>query len=263
MAIVKCTAATPPINMSGLPSLRIPEIQYNPRQLEDSLLRRVGCGVAAAVCFCASIIALYWSWADLTVRSTRAPDRPSDISKMTTDRWQTAVRRIQQARAINPFDANYAAELGRHHAWLAWQSQGLTGVSARHRDISSDSYRQAIRLRPIWGFAWANYAEANLLAGKGNSETGSALWQAIALAPYEPGVQLKVLLVGFSLWDDLPSKLRAEVQATAKRAVEIDNDVNMIIRTAVQTGRESVLGSVLSEARHLEALEKVLSRAPR
>ncbi len=263
MAIVKCTAVTPPINMSGLPSLRIPEIQYNPRQLEDSLLRRVGCGVAAAVCFCASIVALCWSWADLTVRSTRAPDRPSDISKMTTDRWQTAVRRIQQARAINPFDANYAAELGRHHAWLAWQSQGLAGVSAGHRNISSNGYRQAIRLRPIWGFAWANYAEANLLAGKGNSETGSALWQAIALAPYEPGVQLKVLLVGFSLWDDLPSKLRAEVQATAKRAVEIDNDVNMIIRTAVQTGRESVLASVLSEARHLEALEKVLSRAPR
>jgi hypothetical protein len=227
------------------------------------LLRRVGAAAAAAVCFSASVVALCWSWADLTVRSTRAPERPSDIAGMTQDRWHTAVRRLQQSRALNPLEANYAAELGRHYAWLAWRIQGMPGKSAGYRSISRASYLDAIRIRPTWGFSWVNYAEADLLARGNNTSTHLALRRAIALAPYEPKVQLKVLTLGFSLWDGLSEDIREGIRDTLKRAVAIGNDVDLIIRLAVQTKRVSDVADILTEKRHLEALEKLAHPANR
>jgi hypothetical protein len=227
------------------------------------LLRRVGCAAAAAVCFSASAVAICWSWADLTVRSTRAPESPAKIDGMTQERWHTAVRRLRQSRALNPLEANYAAELGRHYAWLAWMSQGIPGESAGYRNNSRASYLDAIRHRPTWGFSWVNYAEADLLARGINASTHFALRRAMALALYEPRAQLKVLALGFSLWDELSKEVREEVRDTLKRAVAIGNDVDSIIRLAVQTGRESDVAGILTDKRHLETLEKLVHPANR
>ena len=227
------------------------------------LSRRVGSAAAAAACFSAAVIALCWSWADLTVRATRAPDRPSNIASMTQNRWHTAVRRLQQARGLNPLEANYAAELGRHYAWLAWRSQGMPGESAGYRSVSRAKHLDAVRIRPTWGFAWINYAEADVLVRGNNIRAHFALQRAIALAPYEPNVQLKVLALGFSLWDGLPEELRAGVRDTLKRAVAVGNDVDSIIRLAVQYKRESDIADILTEKRHFEALEKLAYPANR
>ena len=227
------------------------------------LLRRVGSAAAAAVCFSAAVIALCWSWADLTIRATRAPERPSNITGMTQNRWHTAVRRLHQARGLNPLEANYAAELGRHYAWLAWRSQGVAGESAGYRSISRANYLDAIRIRPTWGFAWINYAEADLLTRGNSTSTHFALRRAIALAPYEPNAQLKVLALGFSLWDSLSEELRSGVRGTLKRAVAVGNDVDFVIRLAVQTSRASDVVDLLTEKRHLEILEKLAHPANR
>jgi len=174
-----------------------------------------------------------------------------------------AVRRLEQSRALNALQANDAAELGRHYAWLAWRSQGMPGESAGYRSISRASYLDAIRIRPTWGFAWINYAEADLLARGNNASTHFALRRAISLAPYEPKVQLKVLALGFSLWDSLSEDILEGIRDTLKRAVRVGNDVDSIIRLAVQYKRVPDIADILTDKRHLDILEKLARPANR
>lgn len=180
---------------------------------------------------------------------------------MSPERWRDALRRLGQASRLNPWNADYAAELGRHYAWLAWREQGSPDRSAVYRKASADSYRTAIRLRPTWGFAWINFAESRMLAGQNDQETHRALQRAMDLAPLEPDTQLKVLLVGFSLWDTLPEATRDEVRATLRRAILLNNRVDQIIRLAFQTNRTAELTGMLKQPRHLDLYDRIKTQA--
>ncbi len=215
------------------------------------------------MCFAATVLALGWAWGDLAVRAAKAPDRIGQMAGMTPQRWQRALDRLYQARALEPLNADYAAELGRHYAWLAWLSRSAPEASRLNRKKSRAAYAEAIGRRPSWGFAWANYAEASLLEGGAGDEARLALERAMRLAPWETRTQLKALLVGFSLWDGLDQPQQAALTASLQRALLIDEDVDLIVRMALQTGRESLLSNLLTKARHREILQRILSQSGR
>lgn len=179
---------------------------------------------------------------------------------MTPERWRTALERLYQARALNPRSAAYAAELGRHHAWLAWRSAAAPQAARAYRKRARAAYAEAIARRPTWGFAWANFAEAGLLAGAAGADTRRALGRALALAPWEPGTQQKALLAGFALWETLGEDERSQVAATLRRALRIGDEVELIIRMAVQTGREALLAGLLTDPRQRELLDRLVAQ---
>lgn len=219
--------------------------------------------LAAAACFAASVVTLAWSWADLTVSAVRAPEQPKKIAQMTPNRWREAFHRLHQARALDPLNANYAAELGRHHAWLAWRSDRATDASRWYRLRSRAAYAEAIGRRPTWGYAWANYAEASLLAGVTGPGTNLALERAMVLAPWEAKTQIKSLLVGLSVWNQLSEGQRNEVTATLRRALFVGDNVELIIRMAVQSGQVTLLEGMLTQARHRDLLSRVIAQSRR
>lgn len=219
--------------------------------------------MAAAGCFAAAVLALAWSWADLTVSAVRAPENPKRLARMTPERWQEAFDRLYQARALNPLNAQYAAELGRHYAWLAWRSGGVADAARAYRQRSRAAYSEAIGHRPSWGFAWANYAESRLLEGDAGAQTTLALERALTLAPWETKTRLKSLLVAFSIWDALSEGQRTETVATLRRALLIGDDVDLILRVAVQAGRESLVEGMLTHTRHRELLSRIVAQSNR
>lgn len=219
--------------------------------------------MAAAGCFAAAVLALAWSWADLTVSAARAPENPKRLARMTPERWRNAFDRLYQARALDPLNGRYAAELGRHHAWLAWRSGGVPEAARSYRQRSRAAYAEAISHRPSWGYAWANYAETLLLEGDAGSRTALALERALALAPWETRTQLKSLLVAFSIWDALSEGQRAETVATLRRALLIGDDVDLILRMAVHAGRESLVEGMLTHSRHRELLGRIAVQSGR
>lgn len=100
-----------------------------------------------------------------------------------------------------------------------------------------------------------------MLAGYNDEQTHHALRRAMDLAPLEPDTQLKVLLVGFSLWDTLPEATRDEVRATLRRAVLLNNRVDQIIRLAFQTNRTAELTGLLKQQRHLDLYDRIKTQA--
>lgn len=226
-------------------------------------MSRAAAATAAAACFAAAVLALAWSWADLTVSAARAPERPKQLAQMTPQRWQQAFQRLYQARALDPLNARYAAELGRHYAWLAWRSTGVSNAARAHRQRSRAAYAETIGRRPSWGFAWVNHAEARLLEGIVDGHTRAALERALKLAPWETKTQLKSLLVAFSIWDGLNEHQRSMTVATLERALEAGDDIDLILRMAVHAGHETLVAGMLTQDRHRELLNHIVAQSSR
>ena len=182
---------------------------------------------------------------------------------MTPQRWQQAFDRLYQARALDPLNARYTAELGRHYAWLAWRSSGVPDAARSYRRRSQSAYAASIGQRPSWGYAWANYAESRLLQGAADEGTRFALERSLSLAPWETRTQLKSLLVAFSIWPDLSESQREKTVAALDRALKAGDDVDLIVRMAVHAGRENLLEGKLSQKRHRQLLDHILARSGR
>jgi hypothetical protein len=174
--------------------------------------------------------------------------------------WETAFGRLQQARRLNPLNADYSADLGQLMEWHSWQRSLGIGESAASRALAEEFYLEAISRRPSWGFAWAHYAENRLLQGRSGKEFQIALEKAIELSPWEPGVQRKVAWMGMAAWDLLPTVLRERVRQNIERAVQLDIYRYEIVRLAVQYDWLQHLKPMMRSERQVATLEFVLDQ---
>jgi hypothetical protein len=80
-----------------------------------------------------------------------------------------------------------------------------------------ERFRQALRQRPTSPFLWANLALTKLYLDEIDAELLTALRQADALGPWEPGVQQTLLFVGLATWQELDPGLRTIIARTLER----------------------------------------------
>jgi hypothetical protein len=89
------------------------------------------------------------------------------------------------------------------------------------------------------------------------------LEKAIVLAPWEPGVQLKVAWIGMAAWDDLPNPMRVIVEDSIRRTVDTDSNLIDAVRLAVQYDWLDHLTPMIRTERQLAVLERVLGQVER
>ncbi len=174
--------------------------------------------------------------------------------------WDTANLRLTLARRLNPLNADYSADLGRLMEWQSWRFSPQSADSLKYRALADRYYQETIEKRPSWGFAWAHYAENRLLSGKRDSEFLEALKKAMLLAPWEPGVQRKVAWMGMVTWDELPVGMRGMVEESMRRTVVLEEDVEELVRLAVQYGWVEQLKSVIRTDRQSVILQRILDQ---
>ena len=150
---------------------------------------------------------------------------------------------------------------------MDWQSLRQSPESAKYvayRARASQFHGEAIGKRPSWGYAWAHYAENQLLLGNRGDDFLFALEKAIVLAPWEPGVQLKVAWIGMAAWDrSAESYARAIVEESIRRTVETDDNYIEAVRLAIQFRWVEHLTPMLRTDRQLSMLERLLKHAER
>ena len=174
--------------------------------------------------------------------------------------WQSAVDRLSLARRLRPLDAESSADLGRLMEWRSWQERPGSDAFRASRASAGAFYREAISRRPGWGYAWAHYAENLFVQGSTGPEFQRALDKAIALAPWEPGVQRKVAWMGMAAWGSLPAALQAAVRETVARGVTLDVHRYDIVRLAVQYDWIPHLEPMMRDDGQRTALEFVLKQ---
>ena len=172
------------------------------------------------------------------------------------EQWSAAYGRLSLARRLNPLNADYSANLGRLMDWQSWRHSPGSAEYEQYRVRASQYHAESVGKRPSWGYAWAHYAESQLLLGNRGYEFVQALEQAIVLAPWEPGVQRKVVWMGLAAWADLPGHLRVMVKENIHRTVKLDLYLNEVVRLAVQFGWLDHLVPMMQTQRQLKVLEQ-------
>jgi tetratricopeptide (TPR) repeat protein len=225
--------------------------------------RRATAAIVASVSFSLSGVALIFGITDLASSSAnmwmRSWETQGYVSNLA--QWSAAYSRISLARRLNPLSADHSADLGRLMDWQSLQQSSEGALSMLYRERASRFYREAIEKRPSWGYAWANYAQSQLLLGNREEEVLPALEKAIVLAPWEPQVQRKVAWIGIASWDRLPGRLRAMFEESIRRTVETDSSLVYIARLAIQFNWVDHLIPLLRTERQQALLEYVLQQA--
>ena len=195
--------------------------------------RRLLTAVTASLSLSLGALALVLGIADLASVSANVWMRGWEEQGYISDpaQWDSAYRRLSLARRLNPLSADYSADLGRLMDWQSLRQSPESAKYAAYRARASQFHGEAIGKRPSWGYAWAHYAENQLLQGNRGYEFLQALDKAIVLAPWEPGVQRKVAWMGLATWDDLPEHLRVMVKESIRRTVELDHYLIPMMQT--------------------------------
>lgn len=223
-------------------------------------IRRLLAAAAATLALSLIFIALGLGVADLASVSAnvwmREWEGRGNIDQPS--QWDLAYSRLRLARRLNPLSADYSAGLGQLMEWRSWQQSPESAEFLIARRQAGQFYAETIARRPGWGFAWAHYAENLLLSGDQGQAFLDALRKAIVLAPWEPGVQRKVAWMGMATWRDLPDYMHNLVEESIRRTVELDTNLNEVVRLAVQYDWLDHLVPMLQSDRQLAALEFVL-----
>jgi hypothetical protein len=227
--------------------------------------RRLITAVAASLSLSLGALAVIFGIADLASVSANVWMRDWEDQGYMRDpaQWDDAYGRLSLARGLNPLSADYSADLGRLMDWQSLhQSPGSAEYSA-YRAHAGQFHAEAIVKRPSWGYAWAHYAENQLLVGNRGDEFLLALEKAIVLAPWEPGVQIKTAWIGMATWDDLPNHMRVLVEENIRRTVETDRNLIDAVRLAIQYDWLDQLTPMMRTERQVAVLEYILQQVER
>lgn len=74
--------------------------------------------------------------------------------------------------------------------------------------------------------------------------------RAATLGPWEPGVQSRVIQLGFALWESLSTPTRAHVQETVRRSVALNNRIDGTVTLAKRFALDDVIAPFLSAPRY-------------
>lgn len=177
--------------------------------------------------------------------------------------WDAAYDRLRLARRLHPLSADHSADLGRLMEWQSWRYLPDSDENKNSRRQATRFYEETIRKRPGWGFAWAHYAENQLLSGNRDGRFQSALHKAMLFAPWEPQVQRKVAWMGMATWSDLPAHLRDMVEESIRRTVTLESDSEELVRLAMQYDWLDRLMPIMDSERQTTILNGVLEKVRR
>jgi len=218
--------------------------------------------LTASLVFSLAVLAVVFGVADLAGNSARGWMTSWETQRRVGDagQWEKAHSRLAFARRLNPLSADYSANLGHLMEWRSWHEPPDSPGFTQARANAEFFYLEAIRRRPSWGYAWANFAENRLLLGNSDGKFLRALEMAMALAPWEPLVQRKVAWMGMATWGKLPDPTRELVTENIRRIVELEDFSNEIVRFAIHYDWLEHLKPMLHSKRQRAGLEFVLKQ---
>lgn len=178
-------------------------------------------------------------------------------SSASQEQWNLGWARLAKARVWNPLNAEYPY----YQAYFSHQrAQEAAARSQEQPDYAYQSltyFYQALRLRPPWGYVWAQLAEARWKSGGVSEEMFIALDKALIFAPREPFVLHIVVRIGFTFWDRLEDGLRHKLLSAVHYLLQ--HDPHFVIEMALLYQWAEHLRPLLSDVRDIEYLNNRLA----
>lgn len=123
---------------------------------------------------------------------------------------------VEVASKLIPGDASVHSELGYLLKLHALSHQyGSRAWQMWMRRAAAEFYK-ALQLRPTWGLAWAQYAQAQFLLGEKGHGSKVAFHRALSLSPHESDTYHLIAWLGFAHWSVLAEQDRNKFRSFLK-----------------------------------------------
>ena len=116
-------------------------------------------------------------------------------------------RRMMVAHRLDPLNPEYLESLARFRL-MAAPTQKEAGARRAILGEGLGYARKALALRPVSPYGWADLLDLKSALGEVDAEYAGALSNALALGPWEPGVQLVLARTGLADWNALGQESR-------------------------------------------------------
>jgi hypothetical protein len=106
---------------------------------------------------------------------------------------------------------------------LFWQAVNLAEAGEPRGELlarAAEQYREALKLRPLWPYFWANLVVAKAEWGIFDQEFRQAVRRTVETGPFEPRVQLQLIRVDFIEQERLDRRSRAHIEEMLQRAMQ-------------------------------------------
>ena len=222
----------------------------------QSRFLKLGWLLAALLSGSLAVWAAFWCLADVLHANGVAMLYKGLESAENLEQWDRGWALLENARAINSMHAEYPF----YQAYFSHnRAQSFIELRERlsdDRNQSIEYFNQALRIRPHWGYVWAELAEARLVNGDGSDQTLDALDKALQFAPHEPFVLHIALRVGFTFWDRFDEGRRQRLFSAVRYLLQ--HDPRFVIETALLFKWAEHLSPLLTDDKEIDYLNSRL-----
>ncbi len=197
------------------------------------------------------------AWHYLAARSAMAA--MDESGRFTQADIDHAGGRVDRALRRFPRHPDYLDLAGRLQVLQASQPGVLGKARREYLESALAYYRQALSVRPLWPYSWANLLEVKDRLGVVDDEFVLALQRSIETGPWTPRVQLQVVNSGLRYWDALAAREQRMVREKAVDALSIQpREVLELVKAFGRPGL--ICGEAVEHVQISRWCEKVLAR---
>ena len=211
--------------------------------------------MAPSILVIACLFILAWAslranaaWHFLAAQSIAEP--LFEVGTGSTAAFVEAESRVNKALGRFPNNPDYLDFSGRLKVLRAGQPGMVGGERRELLESAAANFRQALGVRPLWPYSWANLLSVKDMLGQVDAEFIKALHGAAETGPWEPRVQLQIVRTGLGNWDRLKTSERKLVQGKIKDALKVQpREIFVIVR---DYGRPDLLCGLETEQQQIE-----------
>ncbi len=144
-----------------------------------------------------------------------------DSDLVTQKGLDEAEQHVGLALRCLPQHPDYLDLFGRISELRANQPGMVGKVRRDELEEAAEYYREALSVRPLWPYSWANLLRVKDHSGQPDDEFLLALRRSIETGPWERGVQLQVLNSSLRHWDKLGLREKTMVEQAVKNAMKV------------------------------------------
>lgn len=167
-------------------------------------------------------IAAHWGLADVYYRPAMNQLKSWSLGKVELESkdWDELRISLYKAHELDPNSPEIHERLALAIEGRFSNAPANDAEAEVYRKLALEHYRQSVKLRPVWPYAWNKLTVVKYRLGQIDDEFYEALHNAERLGRWEPIIQRMVIEVGLINWLVFSESERAFVLETLSRALE-------------------------------------------
>jgi hypothetical protein len=172
-----------------------------------------------------AVYSMRWGIASLDLwRATKVMEKLASNDIPLQSKVELLEQGMKQLDHAQKFGGNHPDLFDKRGQFYYWQALNLAEVGEERGELlsqASEQYREALKMRPLWPYFWANLVVAKAEWGIFDQEFRKAVRRTVETGPWEPRVQLMLIRVDFIEQHRLDRRSRERIEVMLQRALQV------------------------------------------